>query len=258
MKKAFTLIEIVIVVAIIGVLAASGIVASVKGRDTARLKGAVRDVFATIREARSIALVSQQPCVITYSNEKKDDGTCAKISVVSAKLMDASPDLTAETIDGERIYLGDGDAPLADGDSAAAGGGETIEEILFSPVSEEVLSGIAIKVYREGSGDDEGISEVKKKSKISAFSNVDYLLGRFQESKAAEKKESSDGGEAVEARPVEEVDLETVSLVWEVNGRCEPHKVWVYPADKPKERGFMIDIDRFGAAKIVSGREEEK
>ena len=65
MKKAFTLIEIVIVVAIIGVLAASGIVASVKGRDTARLKGAVRDVFATIREARSIALVSQQPCVIT-------------------------------------------------------------------------------------------------------------------------------------------------------------------------------------------------
>ena len=50
----------------------------------------------------------------------------------------------------------------------------------------------------------------------------------------------------------------TVSVVWEVNGRCEPHRVYVYPAGKSPESGLCIKIDRFGAAKVLSFGEEDE
>ena len=47
-------------------------------------------------------------------------------------------------------------------------------------------------------------------------------------------------------------DQEPVSLVWEANGRCDPHRVLVYLDGKNPESGLCINIDRFGAAKVVS------
>ena len=52
-------------------------------------------------------------------------------------------------------------------------------------------------------------------------------------------------------------DQEPVSLVWEANGRCDPHRVWVYLDGKKPESGLCIKVDRFGAAKILSGEEED-
>ena len=95
----------------------------------------------------------------------------------------------------------------------------------------------------------------KKANKISVFSNVDYLLGKYKEKKSDEAKAAE--ASAADAPPANsDEDQEPVSLVWEANGRCDPHRVWVYLDGKKPESGLCIKVDRFGAAKIVSGDEE--
>ena len=98
--------------------------------------------------------------------------------------------------------------------------------------------------------------EERKTNRISVFSNVDYLLGKYKEKKAEEKKAEEES--AADAPPAgEDEDQEPVSLVWEANGRCDPHRVWVYLDGKKPESGLCIKVDRFGAAKILSGEEED-
>ena len=54
------------------------------------------------------------------------------------------------------------------------------------------------------------------------------------------------------SKPSEDVG-EPVSIVWETNGRVEPHRVWIYPDGARPEDGLSIKVDAFGAAKVVSG-----
>ena len=49
-----------------------------------------------------------------------------------------------------------------------------------------------------------------------------------------------------------------VSIVWETNGRVEPHQVWIYPDGARPEDGLSIRVDRFGGAKVVSGDGREE
>lgn len=234
------------------------------GQDAARVKGAARDLMAAIRHARSMALVMMQPAVITYSTARIDDEICAQVSVEGAKLMSSSTSDMVETLSGE-IVNRDG-TPVEDKRRTKAAeeeepsvigekGGESMEDILFAPVSAEVVKGVRIKVTMgdellQGEEQDE-----RKANKISVFSNVDYLLGKYKEKKSEEAKAAE--ASAADAPPANsDEDQEPVSLVWEANGRCDPHRVWVYLDGKKPESGLCIKVDRFGAAKIVSGDEE--
>ena len=129
-----------------------------------------------------------------------------------------------------------------------------MEEFLFAPISSEVVRGVRIKVIIGDELADYTASEQKSANKISVFSNVDYLLGKYKEKKAedekaaAEKAAESDRSQA----PAGIDDQEPVSVVWEANGRCDPHRVWVYLDGKQPESGLCINIDRFGAAKVLS------
>lgn len=260
-RRAFTLIEILAVVAIISVFVATAVVGLNTGTDAARLRGASRDVFAAMRRARSTALVTQNPCVLSYSNAKVDGETCAKIEIVSAKMFGTASVTSAQTLSGETVSIGDGgegtDGQTEAGEGQSAGG-ETMEEILFAPMSEDVVRGIAVKVLKEGEELAESDREAERqKPKISVFSNVDYLVGRYNEAKkeAAEKESegsADDSGEKKDVAEPTEEDESPASVVWEVNGRCEPHKVWVYLAGKSPESGLLIKVDRFGSVKVVS------
>ena len=255
LRRAFTLLEILTVVAIISVIVATAVVGLNSGTDAARLRGSVRDIFATIRQARTTALVTQNPCVLTYSVGKVDGEPCAKVEIVSAKMFGAQPVTTVETLSGETIEIGDGQS----GDE----GGETMEEILFAPISDDVVRGIVLKVLKEGEQLEESEREAEKnRPKISVFSNVDYLIGRYNdakreaESKGTEEEEEKTGGTDTPEFSSSDDDQPPVSVVWEVNGRCEPHRVWVYRAGKSPESGLQIRVDRFGAVKIVAGDED--
>lgn len=255
-----------------GLMVTVGIASVRSGQGAARVKGATRDVYAAIRQARSLALVTQQPAVITYSTEESDGEPIAKIEITSAKLFAPEIDRSKmQTITGEplkgagrelvHVEKSGGDAIKGknpDGTEAAEAGGETLEDVLFSPMGEEVVKGMRLKVVvgDENLGDGQEV----RRHKLSVFSNVDYLIGKYKASKAAadEKKEPSD----TEKEPSSLADehQEPVSVVWETNGRVDPHQVWVYADGQRPEQGLLIKIDRFGGAKVVSGdgREDEE
>ena len=92
MRRAFTLIELLVICAILATMVSIGVGSILSGQGTARVKGATRDVYAAIRHARSVALVTGQRVLVNYSNERVDDETCVKIEVVAAKIMNADGD----------------------------------------------------------------------------------------------------------------------------------------------------------------------
>lgn len=270
-KGGFTLVELLVIVAIIGVMTTAAVLTITSGQTAVRIRGATRDIFATIRRARSEALVTQKPVIITYSNETEDGEPVAKIEITSAKLFSSVDRSKVQTITGEPIRVSAAEAEAAApapeaGEGASEGeaasdkaSGRTVEEILFSSISDEVVRGVRIKVLR---GDElpamTNDGGERAKPKISVFSNVDYLLGRFKDAKdeaarkEAEKKKDEEKTKDESAEPAEE-GTEPVSVVWETNGRVEPHQVWVYPDGARPEDGQLIRVDRFGGAKVVSG-----
>ena len=296
MRRAFTLIELLVIIAIIAVMISVGVVSITAGKGAARVKGATRDVFAAIRCARSTALVTMKPVIITYSTVESDGEVMAKIEITSAKIMDTTTDrsqvqtLTGEPLQGdgyELVHIVKADAPkgaakagskggskadskvgaskaaskAVDGEPAAASEseGESVEEILFAPVNEDIVKGMRVKVVL---GDEALAAETAARpSKISVFSNVDYLIGRFKDAKAAAKKKEDEAAGKTDDKPASARDelQEPVSVVWETNGRVDPHQVWVYADGQKPEDGLLIKVDRFGAAKVLpgDGREEK-
>ena len=264
MRRAFTLIEIIVVVAILAIMATAAVVGVRSGQDAARVKGATRDIMAAIRHARSMALVMMQPAIITYSTERDGDEVCAKITVDGAKLMSSGSSDTVQTLSGE-IVRRDG-SKVDDAKKTAVGedepkellgdsGGDSVEDVLFAPISSEVVRGVRIKVLTGDELAETTQTEQKSANRISVFSNVDYLLGKYKEKKTEEAKAASEQSvEQQETSPTagSGEDQEPVSLVWEANGRCDPHRVLVYLDGKNPESGLCINIDRFGAAKVVS------
>lgn len=263
MRRAFTLIEIIVVVAILAIMATAAVVGVRSGQDAARVKGATRDIMAAIRHARSMALVMMQPAIITYSTERDGDDVCAKITVDGAKLMSSGSSDTVQTLSGE-IVRRDG-SKVDDAKKPAVGedepkellgdsGGDSVEDVLFAPISSEVVRGVRIKVLTGDELAETTQTEQKSANRISVFSNVDYLLGKYKEKKTEEAKAASEQPADQQASPANGSgeDQEPVSLVWEANGRCDPHRVLVYLDGKNPESGLCINIDRFGAAKVVS------
>ena len=272
MRRAFTLIELLVIVAILATMVTIGVGSIASGQGMARVKGATRDVFAAIRHARSTALVTGQRVLVNYSNGKIDDEVCVKVEVVAAKIMNADANRPKPTpywveeykeLPQQKVKLVNvrepATASAAEGEQPAAGG-ETVEEILFSPMDASVVRGMRI-VVKKG---DEALADetdVQKRSRISMFSNVDYLQSRYKDA----KKESESGGDGSgkdSASPlggsVNDMD-EEVSVVWETNGAVEPHKIWIYPDGKKPEDGLMLNVDQFGGIKVVDGdgREED-
>ena len=275
-RRAFTLVELLVIVAIVGIMTTAAVLTITSGQTAVRIRGATRDIFATIRRARSEALVTQKPVIITYSNGTEDGEPIAKIEITSAKLFSSVDRSKVQTITGEPIKASAAEsealAPRQEAGEGAAEGeaanekdkesGRTVEEILFSSISDEVVRGVRIKVLR---GDElPAMSKdggERAKPKISVFSNVDYLLGRFKDAKeeaakkeAEKKKESEEqSSSSSSGEPAAEEGSGPVSVVWETNGRVEPHQVWVYPDGARPEDGQLIRVDRFGGAKVVSG-----
>jgi len=258
MRKAFTLLELMVVVAVIGLMLTLGVSSITAGKDAVRVKGATRDIFGAIRRARSTALVTGKPAVITYSTVQADGETMAKVEIVSEKLLDTSQDRSkVQTLSGEPLQGAGKERDLVREPEAEAAvsdekGGETVEDILFAPPDPEVVKGMRLKVLKG----DEALAEAStgRKTKVSVFSNVDYLLGLHKEDKAEAKKPQAETTAAASTSPSPAAeDQAPVSVVWETNGRVEPHQVWVYADGERPEDGMLIRIDRFGAAKVLAG-----
>ncbi len=298
-RRGFTLIELLVIVAIICAMMGVGVMSIRGGQAAARVKGATRDVFAAIRQARSQALVSQQPVIITYSTVDVDGEVAVKVETTGAKLFSSGVDrskirtVTGEPLKEARVTASEaaaarataraksqaaraklrsgGSAAKAAGDaaadaSAASGAkeeGSIVEDVLFAPIHADVVKGMRIKVVK---GEDEAAAATAegRKPRVSVFSNVDYLLEKFNRKTAAGDAKTAAGDAAsgavskTSAKKDSKLakandDQGPVSVVWETNGRVDPHQVWVYADGQRPEDGLSIRIDRFGAAKVLSG-----
>ena len=264
MKRAFTLLELLVIIGIMGLMVTVGIVSVRSGQGAARVKGATRDIFAAIRQARSTALVTQQPAIITYSTEEVDGEPVAKVEITSAKLMTAGVDpAKVRTVTGQPLKSAVAAAAAeaekdAEGEGGNNNGGNTLEDVLFAPIDVNIVKGMRLKATLGEGGLD--VAEETHRPKISVFSNVDYLLGKFKsatKSAEAEKRAAEAKSDVSEKDTPKDEKQEPVSVVWETNGRVEPHQVWIYADGKTPESGLLIRIDRFGAAKVISGDGKE-
>ena len=115
-----------------GLMVTVGIVNVRSGQGAARTRGAARDIYAAIRHARSTALVTMQPAIVTYSCVIEDDEPMAKIEIHSAKIMDSEKSAgNVQSLSGEPIK-GLVEADASDkGEEVSSGGGETLEDVLF-------------------------------------------------------------------------------------------------------------------------------
>ena len=264
-RRAFTLIELLVIVAIMATMVSVSVVSIRAGQSSARIKGATRNVMAAIRHARSMALVMMQPAIVTYSTTTVDDEVCAQVKVDGAKLTDShKASDVVETLSGELIHR-DGTEVKRNDRSAhgeeeepvlAEGDGQTVMDVLFEPVSTEVVRGVRIKVAVGDELPQFEQEEEKKANKISVFSNVDYLLGKYRDQKQEEKKKAEEESASAPMPAKADEGQEPVSIVWEANGRCDPHRVWVYLDGSTPDKGLCIKVDRFGAAKVVSDDED--
>lgn len=290
MRKAFTLIELLVVIAIIVVMMGVAVVTIMGGQEAARLKGSARDVFATVRLARLTALASEQPCVVTFETEPTEDGCQSRVLIHAPEMQKPCMGLHVTTLKGKPTTLGEeepDDEPQTSSNNSreafhvrnrdatqksasSAGNGQdarspsdSSKKVKFTQVEEEVLKDICIKVVMDSDEQPDygrDVDEVKRSS-ISIFSNVDFLLGDFREQRAAERKEKG-------IEPVAEKTLksgkpdpsdirEDRSLAWQPNGRCEPHKIYVYAYGADPKDGWVIRVDRFGTAKILENGEDD-
>ena len=113
MRRAFTLVELLVIVAIIGVMVTAAVVSIVKGQRYARMKGSVRTVFATVRQARSIALVSQKPCVLTFSTKNTGDGAVSSVTITSTELIKPREGMRVRSLSGRWVVLGESEEDAA-------------------------------------------------------------------------------------------------------------------------------------------------
>jgi len=275
LRRGFTLIELLVVVAILGIMVTAGVVSLTAGQGAARVRGATRDVVASIRHARSVALVSQQPATIAFSNvTTADGGTAASVKINSVRLISTNGVTRATTLSGEVVSLAGDDEPApttrrrshtVNGEDAVVedgSGGEDLGDILFSPVSEDVMRGIRLKVLTGDEADEASsvaTTPLRTSSRISVFSTADYINSRYQDHAAKERAEAK-AREADDGVSDAGDSTGPVCIVWEVNGRTEPHCVWVYPDGSVPEKGLLVRVDRFGAVKVLrgDGRDDEE
>ncbi|MBO5643184.1 MAG: type II secretion system protein [Kiritimatiellae bacterium] len=272
-RSGFTLVELLVIIGIIATMVTVAVVSIRQGQGAARQRGAARDVFAVIRHARSVALVSEEPSIITFSSSYKDSSVVSKIEIVASKKLSGSQNDTVQTIYGAYVRLNkpeeekeiekesnyDDFEDIGEEMVAEESKGLSVEDYLFETVSEDVLTDVRILVEMTGDGSDLVDDRGMKRSNISAFSNVDYLLGKYQQAKDEAQDSTEEdlfGSEFDDPLDTQEEPLpEPVKIVWQANGMCDPHRIWVYLDGAEKESGLVINVDMFGGVKVLTAEE---
>jgi len=233
MRRAFTLIELLLIVAIMSTMVTVGVVGLHASRGATRKFAATRDVMAMVRRARSMALVTQKSVVLSYANAMRDGEPCATVEIQAAKLFSSKGGAKrVETLAGEVVR----EAVAAEASEEA---GETLEDVL-SPqgLPEDLAKGLKLKVIDTTSSLFLPENETRH-SKMSIFSTADHI-SRTLQSGAATKDETATVSE------VEDLDA-PFRVVFSPNGMVSPpHRVWIYREGTPPEDGLVLNIDQFG------------
>lgn len=277
-KGGFTLIELLVIVAIIGIMLGAAVMSVGSGSASAQMKSATRRVLQLSRQARTMALLRQQAAVITY--EEIYDGQSfvgGKVSIESKGETGAKPSSSGG---GQPLTLS-GEIPEENGepivvsedgeDNSISKEQELMEKIIddprdsapdkvdasdWDPDSPRSFRGIHLKVELL---DDDGSVFGERKSRISVFSNVDFLRSQSRAVEAARAAKPGEESSESKDKPDGEGDTsvsaqEPVSIVYETNGRCQPHRIKVWKDGTDEDSGLTVTVDRFGKTKVEDER----
>ena len=244
-RRGFTLVELLVIVAIIGTMLAAAVASVGAGMSAVRMKSSTRRVLMLSRQARSMALLRQQPAVITYSETwEGGEFVGSKVKIESRAESDGGR-MPLQSLSGYETYGGD-----EEGDGGDASGQSSDLKTAMENVEDDSFVGIRLKVELL---DQTGHAYGEKKQSISVFSNVDYLLKRARESVApadGAKEEEKEGDSDGESASATATPSDPVSIVYETNGRCPPHRITVYKDGQDESKGLVMEVDRFGAVKV--------
>jgi prepilin-type N-terminal cleavage/methylation domain-containing protein len=219
--RGFTLVELLIVIVIIGVMAALIGPTFTTGSDIARVKTASRGVIQMSRYARTMALLHQTPVELVYTSDgtlRVEQVAGGGEGIVSAKAFGVtnSADLAAEPAAAESEP-----APAAAGAPAESGG------------SSYVMADLNLTTQFEG---------------------VVFLFKGYTDSFETGRGSKVGKARAVLDEPEEESekgkeDVKAFRVRYKSNGTCRPYSVRVTPRG---EEGFAVTvvIDVLGAAKV--------
>lgn len=243
--RGFTLVELLVVVAIIGIMLATAALSVGSGTTAVRMKNAVRSVWHLSGYARTMALLRQRAVVVTYSEVWEGETFVKSRIQVEAG---AAAGSAAETAPAARsIFDPDAEPPeLADQTA------EEEEAAAETAVEPQDFPDVRIKV--EWLAEDG--EELDKKKSVSVFSNVDYLLGRQAGKEEAKEKQTSRQGDEEDETRSESRD--PVSVVFETNGRCAPHRIRIWKDGRDEDDAIVLEVDRFGVIKDVDGEDGDE
>lgn len=269
-RSGFTLIEILIVVAIIGVMLVSAVVSVASGRDAARAKTAARGVAQLSHYANALAVLRQRPAVISYKGgtiSVKLSGEGVDTSEVGPRAMPIYLEVNGETAvepDAEEDGAGD-DAPAPGGEGKQESGIIFTDRImdldkLAKEDAERTFEGV---IFRVEAVDEEGhpldkFTSAQLKSEAQSLIRKRGVAGAAWSNTSGEidlGKGKAEDEQKPEANPEEEG-----CVIYETNGNCTPYIVRLFAAkgedgDEEGEELMTVHVARSG--KVTIGDEDD-
>ena len=214
-RKGFTLVELLLVVAIIGIMAFVVGPSVFTSSDLMRLKTASRGVVQLSRYSKTMALLHQKPVELVFSSDGK----------ISVKAADGGGESLVSTGSFSRTNL------VNESES---------EEIETPVVSEEKGGG--------GSGGEGYVMadlEIEKEYEQVTFrfeGYTDTIDGVAEPDESYSVSSFSEEGD--------EEDVKSFTIHYKSNGTCRPHRIRIIAGEDEYEYR-IVDVNMLGAAKVV-------
>lgn len=255
-RHGFTLVELLVVVAIIAVMLSTAALSVGSGTTAVRMKNAVRSVWQLSGYARTMALLRQHAVVVTYSEVWEGDTFVKSQIEVKAGSEMSTPQAEASSTIARSIFDPEAELPTLEESTEEEDSAENVVQEGLEARAYE-FPDVHVKVELQG---EEGTSRNGKKKTVSVFSNVDYLLGRGKTEKEEEKEaKKTDGMRASDEGEGKKQEMrEPVNIVFETNGRCEPHRILVWKDGQDEESATVLEVDRFGAIKNPEAEDDDR